>query len=231
MSISDEIMGKAPDQLAKAADLSLKAAHEAGKGVKGVAGAVKGICLLLIKSDFTESAVMRAVKNVAFKKTGDIKFSKQNIDVDKLRQSGHVYMVEDSVTAEVMKGFDQQCRLYGIKYSAMKDTRGEGEPGYKPTYMVFFEGEDDKLITRALQEAYKDYEKQQEKEKTAGKDAPQEEKTAGKKQRFARKKEQENPEKRESVKAKLAFFRDRVTARDKERGAVEKQHQREDISR
>lgn len=231
MSISDEIMGQAPDQLAKAADLTLKAAHEAGKGAGGVLGAVKGICLLLIKSDFTESAVMKAVKNVAYKKTGDIKFSKQNIDVDKLRKSGRVYMVEDSVTAEVMKGFDQQCRLYGIKYSAMKDTRGEGEEGYKPTYMVFFEGEDDKLITRALQEAYEDYAKQQKKEKAAGKDAPQEE--AGKKQRFGRgrKKEQENPENRESVRAKLAFFRDRVTARDKERDAIEKHHQHEDISR
>lgn len=231
MSISDEIMGQAPDQLAKAADLTLKAAHEAGKGAGGVLGAVKGICLLLIKSDFTESAVMKAVKNVAYKKIGDIKFSKQNIDVDKLRKSGRVYMVEDSVTAEVMKGFDQQCRLYGIKYSAMKDTRGEGEEGYKPTYMVFFEGEDDKLITRALQEAYADYAKQQKEAKEGGKEAPQEE--AGKKQRFGRgrKKEQDNPENRESVRAKLAFFRDRVTARDKERDAIEKHHQHEDISR
>ena len=71
MSITDEIMGKAPDNLAKASDLTLKAAQEAKKDVTGV---VKGICLLLIKSDFSESAVMLAVKKVAFKATGDIKY-------------------------------------------------------------------------------------------------------------------------------------------------------------
>ena len=36
---------------------------------------------------------------------------------------------------------------------------------------------------------------------------------------------------RESVKAKLAFFRDRVTARDQERDGIEKHHQRTDIQR
>lgn len=226
MSITDDIMGKAPDQLAKTMDLTLKAAHEAKSGVKDVAGAVKGICLLLIKSDFSESAVMQAVKAVAFKKTGDIKFAKQNIDIEKLRKSGHVYKVEDNVVADVMKAFDKQCKKHGVKYSAMVDTRGEDKPDYKPSYMVFFEGKDDTLIINALTEAYKDYAEQQKKE--AEKDAPQK-----KKGLFKGKKEQTttDPEQRESVKAKLAFFRDRVTARDKERDAVEKHHQHDDISR
>lgn len=227
MSITDEIMGKAPDSIEKTMDLTLKAAHEAKGGVKDAAGVVKGICLLLIKSDFSESAVMRAVKAVAFKTTGDIKFAKQNIDIEKLRKSGHVYKVENNVVANVMKAFDKQCKKHGVKYSAMVDTRGEGEPDYKPSYMVFFEGKDDTLIINALTEAYKDYAEQQKKE--AGKDAPQKNKGLfkGKKERTAA-----DPGQRESVKAKLAFFRDRVAARDKsERDAVEKHHQHDDISR
>lgn len=229
MSLTDEIMGKAPDQLAKATDLTLKAAHEAKSGVKDAAGVVKGICLLLIKSDFSESAVMQAVKAVAFKTTGDIKFAKQNIDIEKLRKSGHVYKVEDNIVADVMKVFDKQCKKHGVKYSAMVDTRGEDKPDYKPSYMVFFEGKDDTLIINALTEAYKDYAEQQKKKaEEAGKDAPQK-----KKGMFKGKKEQTmaDPGQRESVKAKLAFFRDRVAARDKEREAVEKLHQHDDISR
>ncbi len=226
MSITDEIMGKAPDNLAKASDLTLKAAQEAKKDVTGV---VKGICLLLIKSDFSESAVMLAVKKVAFKATGDIKYSKQNIDIEKLRKSGHVYKVEDNVTADVMKGFDKQCKKYGVKYSAMIDTREEGKPDYKPSYMIFFEGKDDLMIMEALTEACREYEKQQ-RAKEAGKDTSQNEK--GKRQnRREKDQEQDNPKQRESVKAKLAFFRDRVTARDKERDAVEKHHEHEIKSR
>ena len=126
-----------------------------------------------------------------------------------------------------MKAFDKQCKKYGIKYSAMVDTRGEEKSDYKPSYMVFFEGKDDKLILSALTEAYKDYEEQ--KAKDAEKETPQNEKN---KQRFRWKQDQErDPRQRESVKAKLAFFRDRVTARDKERDAVEKHHQHDDISR
>ena len=230
MSITDEIMNRAPDGINKASDLTLKAAKEAGKGIKNAAGTVSGICLLLINSgEFSESAVMKAVKAVAFKTTGDIKFSKNNIDIEKLRRSGYVYKVDENILADVMKIFDKQCKMHGIKYSAMIDTRGEDKPDYKPSYMVFFEGRDDKMILSALTETYKDYEKRQ-KEKDKGEESPQKEKN---KSRFGRKKDQEqdDPKQRESVKAKLAFFRDRVTARDKERDAVEKHHQHNDRAR
>lgn len=229
MSITDDIMNKAPDNISKASDMTLKAAREAGAGIKDAVGTVKGICLLLLNgAEFTESSVMKAIKEVAFKKTGDIKFSKQNIDIEKLRQSGHVYKVEDNIVADVMKIFDKQCKKHGVKYSAMVDTRGEEKSDYKPSYMVFFEGKDDTLIINALTEAYKDYAEQQ-KTKDAEKGNPQNKKN---KQRFGRKQDQgQDPGQRESVKAKLAFFRDRVTARDKERNAVEKHHQHDDISR
>lgn len=127
MSIADDIMSKAPDSAGKASDVTLKAVKEARAGLNDAAGAVKGICLILGKGvAFTESTVMKAVKAVAFKKTGDIKYSSRNIDISKLRKSGHVYRVEEDTKAEVMANFDKQCKLHGIKYSAMKDTRGEG---------------------------------------------------------------------------------------------------------
>lgn len=212
MSITDEIMGKAPDQ-------AMKAAGGAKDGLKSTAGVVKGICLLLMKSaDFSAATVMQAVRNVALKQTGDIKYSKNNIDITKLRESGHVYKMDDSITAEVMGAFDNQCKKYGIKYSAMVDTRDEGKPDYKPSYMIFFEGKDDTLIINAITQAYLDYEKHQKVDvrQRLGKENDQ---------------KQDDPKQRESVKAKLAFFRDRVTARDAERDAVEKQHQHDDISR
>ena len=43
MSITDEIMGKAPDQISKASDTALK-------GTINAARVVKGICLLLVKT-------------------------------------------------------------------------------------------------------------------------------------------------------------------------------------
>lgn len=224
MSITDEIMGKAPDQ-------AIKAAGGAKDGLKNAAGVVKGICLLLMKSaDFSVATVMQAVKNVALKQTGDIKYSKNNIDITKLRESGHVYKMDDSITAEVMGAFDNQCKKYGIKYSAMIDTRDEGKPDYKPSYMIFFEGKDDTLIINAITEAYLEYEKHQKVKAIAEDVTPQKEKS---RQRFGRENDQkqDDPKQRESIKAKLAFFRDRVTARDAERDAVEKLHQHDDISR
>ena len=229
MSITDEIMSKAPDNAAKASDMALKAAKEGREGIKAAAGTVKGICLILGKSvSFTESSVMKAVKAVAFKKTGDIKYSKNNIDVAKLRESGHVYKVDDNILAEVMGCFDEQCKKYGIKYSAMMDTRDKDKEDYKPSYMVFFEGRDSDTIYHVLQEAYKDYEERQKQEKQS----EQEEKTE---KRRGRKQERgkEKPEERESVRAKLAFFRDRVADRERERGVIEKErhHQHSDIQR
>ena len=225
-SITDEVTGKVPDMLVKSANITLKAAKEAKEGIKDVAGAVKGICLLLGKGAvFSESSVMKVVRAVAFKKTGDIKFSKTNIDIAKLRESGHVYRVEENIVADVMKCFDKQCKKHGIKYSAMKDTRGDGKEGNKPSYMVFFEGRDTDTILSALQEAYKDYAERQKQEK-------EQDKSEKKKGRRDRKKDKAvNPENRESVKAKLAFFRDRVAARDAERDVLEKHHSHSDIQR
>lgn len=230
-------MGKTPEAAKKTAEATLKALNEVKKNAKdgkeATKGIVKGICLLMLDStEFTVDTVMAAVKKVAFKKTGDIKYSRNNINISKLRKSGHVYQVEENILQDAMKYFDAQCKKFGIKYTAMKDTRGEDKPDYKPSYMVFFEGKDSNLILNVLQEAYKDYAENQQKAKDAekaghGKESP--EKQSGDK--HSRKTGKDQPEKRESVKAKLAFFRDRVAARDNERDEVEKHHHRSDIQR
>ncbi|MDE6388329.1 MAG: PcfB family protein [Lachnospiraceae bacterium] len=232
-NLTDELMGKTSEGAKKAVEASAKVLKEAKGELKEAEESIKGICLLLIKgTSFTADTVMSAVKNVAFKTTGDIRFSKNNIDISELRKTGHVYAVEENILQDAMKYFDKHCKECGVKYSAMKDTRGEGNPNYKPTYMVFFEGKDTDLILHVLQEAYKDYAKEQQKDKEAEKsgrdtDMPEKNQKRGKRQKG----NQEQPEKRESVKAKLAFFRDRVAARDKEQDAVEKHHQHDDIQR
>lgn len=222
-------MGRTPEEAKKAAETSAKAL----KGIKsGMQEAVKGICLLLINgSEFTADAVMNAVRKVAFKKTGDIKFSKNNIDISELKKTGHVYAVEENILQDAMKYFDKHCKECGVKYSAMKDTRGEEKTDYKPSYMVFFEGKDTDLILHVLKEAYKDYAEEQKNDKQAEKSGRKNEQEKNQTGEKKEKDNQEKPDKRESVKAKLAFFRDRVAARDKERDAVEKHHQHSDIQR
>lgn len=67
-SITDELMGKTSDGAKKTAKESFKVMKEVRP--------VKGICLLLMNAtEFTTDAVMRAVHDAAFKRTGDIKYS------------------------------------------------------------------------------------------------------------------------------------------------------------
>lgn len=204
-SITDDISSK---ELADVKDSAIKAA-------RSVPSAIKGLCLILTDvTEFTAKNVMVAVKNKVYKKTGNIKYSANNINMAKLAKSGRIHKVDEEVTAEVMKYFDKQCKRYRVKYSAMKDERNPD----KPSYMVFFEGKDSELILHMMEESYKDYIKAAENN---------EKKSSGKE------KDQGKSEKRDSVKAKLAFFRDRVAARDRERqeDVREKNYSHSDIQR
>lgn len=236
-SITDELIGELIGKTADGAKKTAEITTKAAKASKKAFTAVKGICLVLAAgSEFTTDTVMNAVRKSAFKKTGDIKFSENNIDIGELRKSGHVYQVEDNILQETMKYFDNQCKKYGIKYSAMKDTRNEGKTGSKPSYMVFFEGKDADLILHALKEAYKDYAEDQERAKESQKDGKENSKSGekqneSKERNKGQKQQSREPEKRQSVKAKLAFFRDRAAAREQKRDVVEKHHQRSDIQR
>lgn len=179
-SLTDELSSKAISDGSKAIKGSLELSGKAAKEtLKTGETLIKGICLVMLDGGaFTTENVMKAVNKVAFKKTGDIKYSKNNIDIAALQKSGHVYKIDENVTADVMKYFDEQCKKYNVKYSAMKDERNPD----KPAYMVFFEGKDTDMIKLALEGSYKDYMKAKEK-------APSNQKKG-----------------RESVRTKLAFF-------------------------
>lgn len=189
-NLTDEITSKAINDGTKAAKESLKTAQKVTKeALRAGEAAVKGICLLILDGGaFTTENVMKAVKSVAFKKTGDVKYSKNNIDITALQKTGRVFKLDENVTADVMKHFDAQCKKYGVKYAAMKDERNPD----KPAYMVFFEGKKSEMILHVMQEAYKDYIEAQKEEK------------APKSKQAKRDKHKDSG--RESVKAKLAFF-------------------------
>ncbi len=194
-SLSDDITSKTFDkapqtakELAKGADVSIRATGKA----------LKGICLILGKGvGFTTKNVMNAVKEKALKETGDIKYSRRNINIKQLSQSGTVKKIDDTITGDVMRHFDAACKQHGVKYSAMKDTKDQ----QNPQYYVFYEGRSADLILHVMEQAYKEFISEQQKGKEIAKEkAP------------------------ESLRAKLAFFRDRVAALDRDDAAVEKHH-------
>ena len=178
---------------------------------------IKGICLILGKgTEFTTHNVMKAVKDLAYNKTGNIEFSNQNIDMVQLQQSGKVSKIDENITADVMKHFNAQCKRFGVKYSAMKDERDPENP----SYMIFYNGKSGEIILQVMKEAYKDYMESQKQAEQP--EQEQKKKNQKKKETFWGKQKQEEPQKRESVRAKLAFFRDRVADQEADREALEK---------
>lgn len=192
-SLSDDITSRAFDkapqtakEFAKGADVSFRATGKA----------IKGICLVLGKGvGFTTKNVMNAVKEKALKETGDIKYSRRNINIKQLSQSGTVKRIDDAITSDVMRHFDAACKQHGVKYSAMKDTKDQ----QNPQYYVFYEGKSADLILHVMEQAYKEFISEQQK----GKDVEKEKAPEG-------------------IRAKMAFFRDRVAALDRNDAAVEK---------
>lgn len=180
---------------------------------------IKGICLILGKgTEFTTHNVMKAVKDLAYNKTGNIEFSNQNIDMVQLQQSGKVSKIDENITADVMKHFNAQCKRFGVKYSAMKDERDPENP----SYMIFYNGKSGEIILQVMKEAYKDYMESQKQTEKSQQEQKQQQEQKKKRGTFWGKQKQEEPQKRESVRAKLAFFRDRVADRETDREALEK---------
>lgn len=201
MSLTDEMTAEMLKQTSDSAKKALKAGKKAGEFAKG-------ICLILDKGvTFTADNVMQAVKSVAFVSTKDIRFSKRNININEFQKNKDVRMVGEAVTADVMKYFDRHCKKYGVKYSAVYNSKEDN-------YTIFFEGKKENTIFKVMQEAFKDY---TEEIKNKGKNV----------------KKEKEPETRESVKAKLAFFRNWVKNRDgaKEKDGLEKNHHLSDRQR
>lgn len=214
MSLTDELSNKMLNQAESAAQHVLRgtnpAVHAAGTVIRGTEkaaataskSALKGICLIIKGGAFTTETIMRKTAEVV---TGDIKFSKRNLHIDKLKKSGKVTMVKDNVTADVMKYFDKHCKKFGVHYTAMKDKNN-------PSYYVFFNNKDSAVILKVMKLAYQDYDK-------------------AAKKGLDKSKAHRDVKPRESVKAKLAFFRDRVAARDNEQHNVEKHIYKSEISK
>ena len=192
-SLSDDIASKTLDKAPQTAKMLAKGADT---GIRTTGKAIKGICLILGKGvGFTTKNVMNAVKEQALKKTGDIKYSRRNINIKQLSQSGTVKKIDDAITGDVMRHFDAACKQHGVKYCAMKDTKDQ----QNPQYYVFYEGRSADLILHVMEQAYKEYISEQQKGKDIAKEkAP------------------------EGLRAKLSCFRDRVAALDRDDAAVEK---------
>lgn len=211
-SITDNVSDKTVQDAKEVAKLLKKDARE-------LADMMKGIMLMLPEGvEFTTENVMKAVNHVAYEKTGDIKYSNQNISLRELKEKGTVKKIDANVAADVMKYFDAACKKYEVHYTAMKDTANPDRPSYK----IFFEARDTTLIAEAMKDAcrdyMRDYAKQQSTQKEAGREEQQHQKENGK----------EEQQEKESVKAKLSFFRDRAADREQEnvgnRDSIHHQH-------
>lgn len=207
MNLTDEAMASLVNNTSSIArDAGRIVQPVAEVGLKGAKAGIKGICLILGKGiKFTEKNVMAAVKEVAFLSTKNIKYSSSNIEINKFQKNPDVKAISEAVTADVMKHFDKHCKKCGVKYAAVHNRKED-------TYTIFFEGKKSEIILKVMQDAFKDY-ATSHKQKTKGK-------------------ENDSPVKKESVKAKLAFFRNWVKDRDaKEQGSLEKNLHRSDRDR
>ncbi|MBE5846743.1 MAG: DUF3801 domain-containing protein [Lachnospiraceae bacterium] len=213
--ITDDIHAKEADIAKK---IGKKAFEAAIKLFKGIA--------LKLKSgeELTQENIIKSVKEMLNKVDSGVDFSVHNVDIKDLIKDGNVTAVPDQLTKEQMKYFDKYCKQYGIHYAALKNGTGKDA-----TYTLFFKSGNADLIFEALKRGVADYEKDQQKkqEKTNAKEQKKtsreqkkqekEQKKAMKQARKQKTKEKaaSKAEERESVRAKLAFFRDRVERNEK----------------
>lgn len=186
--ITDKLEASLPDVASKSGNAISSGINTGGKVVK-TAGkvAVKGIVLIISGVELTRENVMNAVKDVALTATKDLKYSNRNLDISELKDKGTVRKIDESITQDVMYFFDKNCKKFGLQYNIMKDTKEENR------YYIFFNGRDETVIHAAIEKSYKDYVEDK------GKKAARQEKVKNVK---------------ESALAKLAFFRNCVTARE-----------------
>ncbi len=220
-NIADEQMSKMVEKAPKAAETTAKALAKTAKTALNVTQgtgkiAVKGICIILGKGiPFTTGNIMRGLNAVIYSKTGNIKFSNRNVNINELRQTKNVQMVNEDILSEQMKYFDKHCKEFGVKYSAIYDKS-------KDSYTIFYEGKNTAEILKVIEKSLGDYLNDE-----------RDQKQPESQQKKQDKKRNRSPKERSSVMAKLAFFRHRVADRDaqeREQG-VEKNMQKTDIQR
>lgn len=186
-------MASLTEQLQEDTKNSMKDAVKTGE--KTVQAVGKGIELIINGTVLSENTIMNALDKKV-ENTGDISFSYVNVTMEELQKSGKVERIDEPVLNEAMRYFDKYCREYGVKYSAIKVTQ-DAEKNAEDKFIIFFEGKNDKVIEHIIRQAIADWQKAQQNSKENGK-----EKNADT--------EKGETKERQSVLAKLAFFRDRV---------------------
>lgn len=233
-SLSDEVAAKASENVKKALAEVIKMEENRKHKKQDKPDpekkyrVVKGICLMLGKGvKFTTKNVMNAVREKVLERTGNIKYSKRNISIEELLKKGTVRKVESAITGDVMRHFDAECKKAKIKYSAMRD---DSEP-QNPQYYIFYEGRAADVIVHVMEQAYKSYMEEQEKQHQQDKNVYDKGDEERENQQEEGRNAHSNEDERESVRTKLSFFRDRAAELDKEQDVTEKHKSQPDPQR
>ena len=154
-SLSDEITNKI---ISEAPDKTLKALKETKQALKGTAHgagkvghvAASGVVIILRRPFLTANTVMKSIGDMMANNNGRVEYSKNNVDMGKLYESGGVSRLDEAISKDVMKYFNKYCKQNGIKYSVLKDASTD-------TYYLFFKSKELEAINTILQQSYKDY--------------------------------------------------------------------------
>lgn len=194
MSLTDDMsinaMRKSKDVTRNAYNIMLKAA-KAGKFIGG-----SGVVLVLKIKNLTVHNVTKAIRDLMFRKSLGEAFMPQMVSLDELRNRGKMEIIDEGATLEMMHYFDKYCKEYDIHYSAAIDHMQE-----PPRYILFMNSDDTNLIMSALKRGVHDYEEDR-------------------KRGIVWESKQKKGILRESVEAKLSFFRNRLKNDDIDRGSI-----------
>lgn len=166
-------------------------------GLKASKGVKKGVCLVFKGPALTLKVLMMAVKKFLDIQSSGVQYSASNISMKKLQKSGKVSAIDGELSEEIMKPLDKIFRKTGVKYMAMYNKETK-------EYLLFFSAKDTEVINACLKKAFAEWEansKEMSKEKES--------------------------EAKESVRNKIAFFRERVKEYNENRKKMKSKEQEE----
>lgn len=182
------------------------ASEKAIKGsIKGAKKTWKGICLVIKGGVFNLKKIIEAINRLLdLKQSGSfVALAGKNVSIEKLQRLGNITSVDPQISKEVMQPLNKLCRRYNIKYTALYD-KSTNE------YKVFFNAKNTEILDIFLKKASSTYmEKQQKMQDKA----------------------QKSEKRKESVRGKIEFFRNRVKKYNENRQKMNgKEHEKEDKS-
>lgn len=174
-------------------------------GLKASKQTCKGICLVVKGGVFSLKKIIAAINRLLdLKGSGSmVALAGKNISIEKLQKSGNITSIDPLVSKEVMKPLNKLCRRYNVKYTAVYD-KSTNE------YKVFFNAKNTEVLDIFFKKASNDYMEKQQKMQD---------------------KSQKAEKRKESVRGKIKFFRDRVKKYNENRQKMKgKEHAKEDKS-